>query len=120
MAAVWFGNDDYSPMDKVTGGTLPAMTWHDIMDYAHRGIALKPVFGLGSPLLTAALPAEPTQPAGANRNVLSSRTASAIGSIAALVADTAQGSTASKAEAVPQREAAQPTELASRARAPAR
>ncbi|MBU1334239.1 MAG: PBP1A family penicillin-binding protein [Alphaproteobacteria bacterium] len=28
---VWVGNDDGSPMDKVTGGQLPAMIWHAFM-----------------------------------------------------------------------------------------
>jgi penicillin-binding protein 1A len=28
---VWFGNDDSSGMKKVTGGTLPAMTWQRFM-----------------------------------------------------------------------------------------
>jgi penicillin-binding protein 1A len=28
---VWVGNDDNTPMDKVTGGTLPVMIWHDFM-----------------------------------------------------------------------------------------
>jgi penicillin-binding protein 1A len=28
---VWFGNDDNSSMKKVTGGMLPAHTWHDFM-----------------------------------------------------------------------------------------
>jgi len=33
-AGVWFGNDDNSPMDKVTGGDLPARLWHAIMQTA--------------------------------------------------------------------------------------
>jgi penicillin-binding protein 1A len=33
-AGVWFGNDDNSPMDKVTGGDLPAKLWHAIMQAA--------------------------------------------------------------------------------------
>jgi penicillin-binding protein 1A len=33
-AGVWFGNDDNSPMDKVTGGDLPAKLWHAIMQTA--------------------------------------------------------------------------------------
>jgi penicillin-binding protein 1A len=36
-AGVWVGNDDGSKMRKVTGGTLPARLWHDIMAYAHDG-----------------------------------------------------------------------------------
>jgi penicillin-binding protein 1A len=35
---VWFGNDDNSPTKKVTGGSLPAMAWHDFMAAAHQGI----------------------------------------------------------------------------------
>ncbi len=43
---VWYGNDDNEPMNNMTGGTLPAGTWHDVMAYAHQGIALKPIVGL--------------------------------------------------------------------------
>ncbi len=31
LAGVWFGNDDNSPMNKVTGGTLPAAAWQKFM-----------------------------------------------------------------------------------------
>lgn len=34
--AVWYGNDDYSPTNRMTGGSLPAQTWHDIMLAAHQ------------------------------------------------------------------------------------
>ncbi|MES2905728.1 MAG: PBP1A family penicillin-binding protein [Pseudomonadota bacterium] len=44
--AVWFGNDDYQPMNRMTGGTLPAATWHEYMTYAHAGIDLKNIPGL--------------------------------------------------------------------------
>jgi penicillin-binding protein 1A len=44
---VWFGNDDYKTMNQMTGGSLPAQTWHEIMAYAHQGIELKPIPGLG-------------------------------------------------------------------------
>jgi penicillin-binding protein 1A len=46
VAAVWLGNDDYSPTANMTGGTLPAMTWHEIMSYAHQGVEIKPIPGL--------------------------------------------------------------------------
>jgi penicillin-binding protein 1A len=46
VAGIWFGNDDYSPLNRMTGGSLPAMTWHDIMEYAHQGIELKNLPGL--------------------------------------------------------------------------
>jgi penicillin-binding protein 1A len=32
-------------MNEMTGGSLPAQTWHDIMAYAHNGIELKPLPG---------------------------------------------------------------------------
>ena len=47
VCGVWFGNDDYSPTNRMTGGSLPAMTWHEIMAYAHQGIEIKPLPGLG-------------------------------------------------------------------------
>jgi penicillin-binding protein 1A len=43
---VWYGNDDGDPMNTMTGGTLPARTWHDIMAYAHQGMELKPIVGM--------------------------------------------------------------------------
>src|SRR5262249_38999111 len=46
VCGVWFGNDDYSPLNRMTGGSLPAMTWHEIMEYAHQGIELKNLPGL--------------------------------------------------------------------------
>jgi penicillin-binding protein 1A len=46
VGGIWFGNDDYSPLNRMTGGSLPAMTWHEIMEYAHQGIELKNLPGL--------------------------------------------------------------------------
>jgi penicillin-binding protein 1A len=43
---VWYGNDDYKPLNRMTG-SLPAQTWHEIMAYAHQGIELKQVAGIG-------------------------------------------------------------------------
>lgn len=51
---VWYGNDDDTTMNNMTGGTLPAQTWHDIMEVAHRGIELSPIPGV---------PASPPAPA---------------------------------------------------------
>ncbi len=48
VCGVWYGNDDYSPLNKMTGGSLPAQTWHDIMAYAHQGIELKNIPGLAA------------------------------------------------------------------------
>ena len=53
VGAVWFGNDDDTPMEKMTGGTLPAATWHDVMEYAHQGIELKPLPGRPAPTAAA-------------------------------------------------------------------
>ncbi|MFG1391425.1 transglycosylase domain-containing protein [Xanthobacter agilis] len=50
VAGVWFGNDDYASMNKMTGGALPAMTWQKVMAYAHQGIEIKPIPGVTSPL----------------------------------------------------------------------
>jgi penicillin-binding protein 1A len=43
--AVWYGNDDYSPTNRMTGGSLPAQTWHDIMVAAHQGVEIKDIAG---------------------------------------------------------------------------
>lgn len=32
---VWIGNDDFTPMKRVTGGSLPTQIWRDLMVYAH-------------------------------------------------------------------------------------
>lgn len=49
VCGVWFGNDDYQSTNRMTGGALPAMTWHTIMEYAHRGIELKQLPGVAVP-----------------------------------------------------------------------
>jgi penicillin-binding protein 1A len=51
VVGVWMGNDDFSPMARVTGGSFPAQAWHDFMVAAHDtdnipqipGIPLHPV-----------------------------------------------------------------------------
>ena len=35
VAGVWFGNDDFTSTNRVTGGSLPAMTWKEFMTFAH-------------------------------------------------------------------------------------
>lgn len=37
VGAVWVGNDDDSPMKRVTGGGLPADLWSDMMELVHAG-----------------------------------------------------------------------------------
>lgn len=56
VGAIWFGNDDSSPTRRMTGGSLPAMTWHEIMVFAHQGVEIKPLPGIedGTPGAVAA------------------------------------------------------------------
>jgi len=49
VCGVWVGNDDYQVMNRMTGGSVPAMTWHKIMAYAHQGIELKQLPGVPAP-----------------------------------------------------------------------
>lgn len=44
--AVWVGNDDFTSTRRVTGGSLPAMTWQLYMNYAHNGIELAKMPGV--------------------------------------------------------------------------
>lgn len=39
--AVWVGDDDDRPMDKVTGGDLPAQIWRRFMIAAHEGLPVR-------------------------------------------------------------------------------
>ncbi len=49
VGAVWMGNDDFSPTKRMTGGTLPAQAWHNIMAYAHQSVELRPLPGFPAP-----------------------------------------------------------------------
>ena len=46
VGGVWYGNDDYSSTNRMTGGSLPAKTWHDIMEVAHQGVEIKDLPGV--------------------------------------------------------------------------
>ena len=46
VAGVWYGNDDYKPTNKMTGGTLPAMTWQQVMAFAHQDLEIRPIPGV--------------------------------------------------------------------------
>ena len=61
--AVWYGNDDYSPTNRMTGGSLPAQTWHDIMVAAHQGVEIKELPGVGA---GTKLPPPPARDVAAN------------------------------------------------------
>ncbi|PRA89410.1 penicillin-binding protein, partial [Ochrobactrum sp. MYb29] len=64
-AAVWFGNDNFTPMKELTGGVLPAMAWQRMMSYAHQNIELKPIPGI-TPAFPA--PAKTTEPKIASKD----------------------------------------------------
>ncbi len=49
VGGVWFGNDDFTSTNKMTGGSLPAQTWNKVMTAAHAGVALKPIPYLDTP-----------------------------------------------------------------------
>ena len=48
VTGVWVGNDDFTPMNDVTGGRIPAPLWKEIMEVAELG--LKPEGLPGIPL----------------------------------------------------------------------
>ena len=50
-AAVWLGNDDFTVTRRMTGGSLPAMTWQRLMSYAHQNTELKPIPGIDDPFV---------------------------------------------------------------------
>jgi penicillin-binding protein 1A len=60
VAGVWFGNDDNTPMKHVTGGMLPAQTWHNFMAAAVQGMPIRPLPTSGPVLANT-----PPQPLGA-------------------------------------------------------
>ena len=45
VAGIWVGNDNGDPMLRVTGGSLPAHIWHDVMAEAERGKPVKALPG---------------------------------------------------------------------------
>jgi penicillin-binding protein 1A len=63
VAGVWLGNDDNSPMNKVTGGSLPAQTWRRFMLAATQGMRVRPLPDVASPF-PGVLAAAPPRPGG--------------------------------------------------------
>ncbi len=45
ITGVWLGNDDNTPTKKVTGGSLPALVWNDVMKAGHRTLAMRQLPG---------------------------------------------------------------------------
>ncbi|MDR4307480.1 penicillin-binding protein [Chelatococcus sambhunathii] len=69
VGGVWFGNDDFTATNEMTGGSLPAMTWKEIMTFAHQGLTPRPMLGLPAPAGGGAVSQAPTDgAAGASRS----------------------------------------------------
>jgi penicillin-binding protein 1A len=45
VGGVWLGNDDNSPTKTVTGGSVPAAIWKDVMEVAHANLSPAPLPG---------------------------------------------------------------------------
>ncbi|MFW6076601.1 MAG: transglycosylase domain-containing protein, partial [Hyphomicrobiales bacterium] len=56
VAGVWAGNDDNSPTRRVTGGSLPAGIWKDVMEPAHDGLPPMPLPGDLGPQVVSETP----------------------------------------------------------------
>ncbi|THK39666.1 penicillin-binding protein [Ensifer sp. MPMI2T] len=68
--AVWFGNDDYTSTNEMTGGSLPAMTFKRLMDYAEQGIEHRAIPGIDNPLPDATKKPEEVADAKPDENAL--------------------------------------------------
>ena len=60
VAGVWFGNDDNTPMEKVTGGSLPAPAWKSFMLAATQGMPIRPLPGGSPPAIAQPVALAPT------------------------------------------------------------
>jgi penicillin-binding protein 1A len=49
VTGVWMGNDNNSPTKNVTGGSLPAQVWRDVMEPAHQGLIPAALPGYAEP-----------------------------------------------------------------------
>jgi len=58
VTGVWVGNDNNAPMDKVTGGTLPVVIWHDFMVPALASTQIADVQRPGGDIIAAAAPTD--------------------------------------------------------------
>lgn len=54
ITGVWLGNDDNTPMKKITGGGAPAQLWHDYMADAEAGLPASEIPALSGAIATAA------------------------------------------------------------------
>jgi penicillin-binding protein 1A len=92
VCGVWFGNDDYKTMNQMTGGSLPAQTWHEIMAYAHQGVELRSIPGIlsptGRPVVAEAK--QNSAPEGGRPSILTKRGTDALLRIERLMDDAAR------------------------------
>jgi penicillin-binding protein 1A len=107
VCGVWIGNDDYSPTNRMTGGSLPAMTWRQIMAYAHTGIELKNIPGVAPNPPPGSLPqvagtAPPPIDVGPRPAVLTRRGAEILTRIERLLDDAARALTFADTTAQPE------------------
>lgn len=58
VVGVWMGNDDNSPLTGVTGGSLPAEIWHEVMVRVNEGLPARPL-----PMIVPEPRLPPTSPA---------------------------------------------------------
>jgi penicillin-binding protein 1A len=92
VCGVWFGNDDYKTMNQMTGGSLPAQTWHEIMAYAHQGVELRSIPGIASPTgrPVVAEAKQNSAPEGGRPSILTKRGTDALLRIERLMDDAAR------------------------------
>ena len=107
VAGVWFGNDDYQPLNRMTGGSLPAMTWREVMAYAHQGIELKNIPGV-APNPSSVAPADLVAEGASSGNdalprpaLLTAKGSQVLQRIERLMEDTARKPLPAAAEQVP-------------------
>ncbi|MGI9400556.1 MAG: transglycosylase domain-containing protein [Rhizobiaceae bacterium] len=62
VTGIWYGNDDGSPMNKVTGGSLPAQSWSRFMSLAHEGVPVADLPGRYQGELAAMPSRRPARP----------------------------------------------------------
>ena len=72
VTGVWVGNDDFTPMNDVTGGRIPAPTWKLIMDVAEAGLTPEGLPGI--PLDQSYVPVQVASAEPVNSVVISDET----------------------------------------------
>ncbi|MBP0578274.1 PBP1A family penicillin-binding protein [Labrys sp. LIt4] len=95
VGGVWYGNDNFQPTEEMTGGSLPAMTWQQVMAVAHQGVEIRPIPGVapfppgqqqpGKAEPPAPGVADPAQPAPAAPPVLTRNATQILRDVATLV-----------------------------------